>query len=129
MAKRRSIRIGTTSGPLSRPLRVRRANRLISTTYPDGEIVYTDYDQTGQPLALRNAANESYSISVNYDLFGRVTRIEHGNRLSTNTYYYGQSGRRAVANGHRLMEILTQRYGASRPYLAFTYPPTTPAAG
>src|SRR5262249_60746828 len=46
-------------------------DRIASTKYPDGEIVFTEYDDAGQPIALRNQTNTFFVIDARYVLYGR----------------------------------------------------------
>jgi len=92
-------------------------DRVTATTYPDGEIVTTDYDDGGQPIALRNQANAFYVTDALYDLFGRPTRIDHVNGV-VDTRRYG-----APADLHRLAGLTTAK-GATT-YLDLAYPAYT----
>ncbi len=86
------------------------ADRVKWTTYPDGEVVYTDYDPSGQPIALRNNSNESYVEHVYYDLFGRVTELAHANTVTDTRAYYGMPGSGSFSStGHRLKQMKTAK--------------------
>jgi RHS repeat-associated protein len=82
-------------------------DRVVSTTYPDGEIVFTEYDDGGQPIALRNQANDFYVTDALYDIFGRPSRVDHANSVS-DTRAYGPA-----SNRHRLV-ALTSAKGATK---------------
>ncbi|MGH7785577.1 MAG: toxin TcdB middle/N-terminal domain-containing protein [Candidatus Binatia bacterium] len=74
-------------------------DRPLTVTYPDGEVVITDYDDGGQPIVLRNQANTFYVTDALYDVFGRPTEVHHANGV-TDTHSYG-----AAADMHRLRSI------------------------
>jgi RHS repeat-associated protein len=72
-------------------------DRVVATTYPDGEIVFTEYDDAGQPIALRNQSNEFYVTDALYDIFGRPTRVDHVNGVSDTRAYGGASTQHRLA--------------------------------
>jgi len=74
-------------------------DRIASTKYPDGEIVFTEYDDAGQPIALRNQANTFFVTDARYDLFGRAARIDHANGVIDTRAYGG------AADQHRLLGL------------------------
>ncbi|MEO8603289.1 MAG: toxin TcdB middle/N-terminal domain-containing protein, partial [bacterium] len=86
--------------------------RVTSTTYPDGEQVFTEYDDSGQPFAVRSAT-QFYVINSVYDRFGRPTKIQHGNDV-VDTWNYGPAG-----FGNRLSGLQT-KMGTTR-YLDILY--------
>ncbi len=78
------------------------ANHLSSTTYPDGEIVTTGYDEGGQPVRLTSSMLPAgYIANVTYERFGRVVTLTHGNGV-VDTHEYD-----AAAKNSRLRRIST----------------------
>ena len=80
-------------------------DRVTAITFPDGEIVRTEYDDAGQPIALYNNANTFYVTDARYDLLGRPTLIQHANGVA-DTRTYGDAGDR-----HRLRALRSTRAG------------------
>lgn len=74
-------------------------DRVISTKYPDGEVVFTEYDDAGQPIALYNNKSAFYVTDALYDVFGRPTRIDHANGVVDTRAYGGPADR------HRLTAL------------------------
>ena len=95
-----------------------RNDRVAATTYPDGETVFTEYDDAGQPIVLRNQSNAFYVTDARYDVFGRPTRIDHVNGVSDTRTYGGADQR------HRLTALASAR-GATR-HLDLSYFRYTP---
>ncbi len=75
------------------------ANDVVATVYPDGEIVQTGYDSSGQPVSLSNTVGYFYVDSVHYDIFGRATSIAKGNNTEDIAIYSGAN------KNHRLGTI------------------------
>lgn len=71
-------------------------DRVTSTTYPDGEQVFTEYDDSGQPQAVRSTT-QFYVIDATYDRFGRARRVQHGNNVVDTLTYGGASDRHRLA--------------------------------
>jgi RHS repeat-associated protein len=103
----RSIALTEGSGQARFAFSYDTNDRVVSTTYPDGEIVFTEYDDAGQPIALRNQANDFYVTDALYDIFGRPSRIDHANSVSDTRAYA------SAANQHRLI-ALTSAKGATK---------------
>jgi YD repeat-containing protein len=62
-------------------------DRLATTTYPDGEVVTTGYDNSGQPWNL-SSPTEAYITDARYDLYGRSKLLQHGNGTVDKREYY-----------------------------------------
>jgi RHS repeat-associated protein len=62
-------------------------DRVTAVTYPDGQVVRTEYDDAGQPIALYDTAGTFFVTDARYDLRGRPTRIEHANGVSDQRTY------------------------------------------
>jgi RHS repeat-associated protein len=93
------------------------SDHLNAVRYPDGEVVFTDYDASGQPVALRNSTGVSFVTNVRYDLFGRVTKMTHGNGVVDTNTYLGSSGR------NRLRRLQVAKLGATYLDLQHDYTP------
>jgi RHS repeat-associated protein len=74
------------------------ADQITSMTYPDGEVVSTDYDASGQPVALSSNAGTTFVSDVRYDIFGRILDLEHGNGVADTRTYYGANKRHRLEN-------------------------------
>jgi RHS repeat-associated protein len=97
------------------------ADHLLWTRYPDGELVRTGYDESGQPITLQGA--ETYVSATKYDLFGRLTELQHGNGVLDWREYYGAPGSDSFSGGHRLSALGTQAgaaYHLDLTYSAYT---------
>ncbi|MEO8601475.1 MAG: toxin TcdB middle/N-terminal domain-containing protein [bacterium] len=93
-------------------------DRLSAVTYPDNEVVRTEYDDAGQPIALYNTANGFYVTDALYDVFGRTTVIQHANGVVDSRTYGGP------ATQHRLSAL--RSVGPTGALLDLTYPQYTP---
>ncbi len=83
-----------------------QTDEVVHVTYPDGEVVTTNYDEAGQPTALLSEDGTVYVSSVWYDELGRATSIWHGNGVRDDRSYHGAAGR------HRLSVIASSGPGA-----------------
>ncbi len=99
-----------------------RNDRIKTITYPDDEVVTTEYDDSGQPRVLRNSGSEFYVLNALYDKYGRATTLERGNYVRDVRTYGAPTAR------HRLASLKTEPYGGvgtpppgSGPYLHLTY--------
>ena len=54
------------------------ADRLVETTYPDGEVVRQSYTQRGWPDRLSSSYGHTYVAGASYDHQGRQTRLNLG---------------------------------------------------
>lgn len=79
-------------------------DRLRTVKYPDGEIVYTEYDDSGQPWTLDNST-EVFVTDTQYDEYGRIKFVQHGNGVKDGREYGGAAQRHrptrvnAIKNG------------------------------
>jgi YD repeat-containing protein len=73
-------------------------DRVTLVRYPDGEEVETEYDDSGQPVALSNPT-QLYVVDAEYDRFGRLKFITHGNGVKDTLGYAPASAR------HRLNAV------------------------
>jgi len=64
------------------------ANRLITTTYPGGEVVTNTFDAAGQPYGLY-AGGSPIVKSATYNALGQPRSIDFGNGVSQRRYYGG----------------------------------------
>ncbi|HSP96255.1 MAG TPA: toxin TcdB middle/N-terminal domain-containing protein [Candidatus Dormibacteraeota bacterium] len=93
-------------------------DRVTTMTYPDGEVVRTEYDDGGQPIALYNTGGTFYVTDARYDLLGRPTLIQHANGVADTRTYGGPSQR------HRLRALRSARSDAA--LLDLRYPRYSP---
>ena len=64
--------------------------KLLSMTYPDGEVVCYLYDRSGQLVSVYiydYAANDRYVAAIGYDKFGDRVYMEYGNGTATRYAY------------------------------------------
>jgi RHS repeat-associated protein len=80
-------------------------NRLATVIYPDGEQVTTQYDASGQPVALtsNDSVAGAYVDMVHYDRLGRAKRVEHHNGVIDTHEFYGPG------RNHRLKRLKSVR--------------------
>lgn len=90
-------------------------DRLTSVVYPDGEVVKTDYDDSGQPRALYSSSY-NYVLNAEYDVFGRLTELEHGNHI-VDRRTYGPA-----TQGHRLATLTSAPAAGGAALLSLSYP-------
>ena len=118
---RRTIEVDGTSAAARFRYQYDDNDRVTAITYPDGEIVRTEYDDGGQPIALYNTGGTFYVTDARYDLFGRPTLIQHANGVADTRTYGG------AADRHRL-RALPQRAAATPPYSTYAIRSTRRAA-
>ena len=78
-----------------------KADELAATIYPDGEHVLVSFNDAGQPVGLANDVGDTYASGVRYDVFGRTTRVTHGNGVSDTREHYGAG----TADAQRLKAV------------------------
>lgn len=89
-------------------------DRVTLVTYPDGEQVRHEYDDSGQPQVVRSL-DRFYVINASYDHFGRLKRVQHGNDV-VDAWTYG-----GASQQHRLATLTTRLPTAPTPYLDLQY--------
>ncbi|MBX3024857.1 VCBS repeat-containing protein [bacterium] len=89
-------------------------DRVKGMVYPDNEVVYTEYDDGGQAIALYNAGGTFYVTDARYDLLGRPTLIQHANGVA-DTRTYGTAAQR-----HRLRALRSSGPGGALLDLRYT---------
>lgn len=64
-------------------------NRVVTTTYPDNEVVENSYSDRGLLLKVRSVTyNQDYAASLGYNALGQmVTKISGNNKVTTYEYY------------------------------------------
>ncbi|MGB1252641.1 MAG: carbohydrate-binding protein, partial [Candidatus Promineifilaceae bacterium] len=70
------------------------ADRIVNTTYPNGEVVTTSYDRQGLPNQLQgniNGTAHNYISQATYNVRGQITQLQRGNAVNTNYTYHGVS--------------------------------------
>ena len=117
-AQRRTISVGGDSKSAVTRFVYDRMDRIQYVVYPDGEVVVSNYDASGQPLALTEIHGYEYVSDVRYDVLGRPTRITHGNGVVDTRQYSGADKR------HRL-DRLTTSLGTTS-YMDLEYTSYTP---
>lgn len=89
--------------------------RILSMTYPDGEVLTYDYDTGGLPEAatgVKDGVTYPYADRVEYDKFGNRTLLSYGNGVLTRTAYDPETvwlSDQLVTRGEDLLSDL--RYG------------------
>ena len=84
-------------------------NRLVSMTYPDGEVVHTQYN--ARSLVNKVTGDDDYVLNASYATFGKLTNIEFGNATSIAYAFYDGTvvdPIAASANSYRLHTITSQ---------------------
>ncbi len=71
-------------------------DEVVRTTYPDGEVIETTYDESGQPIMLSNQGGQFFVSSVHYDVRGRPKSVVKGNSTTDESFYHG------ATKNHRL---------------------------
>jgi RHS repeat-associated protein len=93
------------------------ADRLLTVTYPGGEVVTNDYNGRGLPDSVYGTSAGNVVNSTLYNALGSITDINFGNPgvLSTTYGYYGTGGNHDTAGGYygRLWEIKTVNSGST----------------
>ncbi|HNT78272.1 MAG TPA: RHS repeat-associated core domain-containing protein [Anaerolineae bacterium] len=69
-------------------------DRVVTMTYPDGEVVQSTYNAAGQPASLRSTTynNYPYVNSATYNARGQQLTLGYGNSLTTAYDYYDGAG-------------------------------------
>ncbi len=68
-------------------------DRVVTTTYPDGEVVRNTYNAAGQPATLRSDTySYNYVSSASYNALGQPTEMSLGNNTLTRWGYRGLGG-------------------------------------
>ncbi|MEJ5310984.1 MAG: carbohydrate binding domain-containing protein, partial [Anaerolineae bacterium] len=69
-------------------------DRVVTMTYPDGEVVRNTYNAAGQPATLRSDTygNYNYVSSASYNALGQITEMSMGNGTLTRWGYRGLGG-------------------------------------
>ena len=63
-------------------------DRVVEMTYPDGEVVSTNYDDQGLPKRLHSDTySEDYASDVSYNALGQMTALPLGNEVTTGYTY------------------------------------------
>jgi RHS repeat-associated protein len=68
-------------------------DHLVRIRYPDGELVWNFYGAAGQLVSVQqdSLVVGPYVSSIEYDIFGRMTKLVHGNGVIDTESYYGGS--------------------------------------
>ena len=65
------------------------AGRVVSQTYPSGEVLTTTYNNASQPITLRNQTPRTFVSGAFYNPLGQPTQVDVSNFQSNRYYYYG----------------------------------------
>ncbi|MFQ6102206.1 MAG: PKD domain-containing protein, partial [Anaerolineae bacterium] len=76
-------------------------DRVVTMTYPDGEVVEQSYDSRGLPDTLSSSLGETFVSGTTYNPLGQMTQMGLGNGLSVSHDYYT-----ARQGNNRLRQIL-----------------------
>ncbi len=66
-------------------------DRVVNETYPDGEIVNSSYDGSGNLVSLTGAGSYSYVSGISYAPNGKIIQMTYGNGTKTQYDYYDDS--------------------------------------
>ena len=69
------------------------ADRLVRLTYPDGEVVRTDYDWQGPVGLVSETYGQTLADQLAYDAWGHVTQMQLGNGVTVSYAYDPLNGR------------------------------------
>ena len=64
------------------------ADRVVTTTYPSGEVITATYDAGMQPLTTGSSL-KTYVTAATYTALGQPAQLSLGNSLKTRYWYYG----------------------------------------
>jgi len=67
------------------------AGRLVSQTYPSGDVLTTTYNNASQPITLRNQTPRTFVSGAFYNPLGQPTQVDVFNFQSNRYYYYGSN--------------------------------------
>ena len=84
---RNEVQALTNAGTYTTSYAYDASDRVVSMTYPSGEIVSTGYDAGGRPTTLTGASN--YVTGATYNPLGALTQVNYGNNLKTRYLYFG----------------------------------------
>ena len=116
-----------TTGPANKPISFTTSyqfdafNRLLSLTYPDGEILRYGYDSGGRVVLARGdkeGGRYIYLQNVSYDKFGQQVQLTLGNGVQTQ-YSYDSENRRLTTLKSKLDARVADGYVFQN--LSYTY--------
>ena len=68
-------------------------DRVVTMTYPDGEVVQNSYNAAAQLAEVRSATYAlNYATGLAYDALGQLTQMTYGNNVQTRLGYWGTGG-------------------------------------
>jgi YD repeat-containing protein len=76
-------------GPFDTTYSYDALDRVVSTTYPDGEVVEQSYDAGAQPDSLGSSQGETFVSGTEYNALGQPVRVGYGSGLETRYAYFG----------------------------------------
>ena len=124
-AKGRQIAVTQTIGGYSRTqsMTYDSMDRLVTTTYPDGEVVQSVYNRSGNLKALDG--DLTYVNGIDYTAYGKISRIQYGNGVQTVYNYYDEAGEYDSSadtfHSYRLKQIRVSKNGGDIFNLGYEY--------
>ena len=98
-------------------------DRVLTTTYPDGEVVQSVYNQSGNLNNL--SGNMTYVNGIDYTPYGKISKIQYGNGVQMVYNYYDQAGEYDNSAGtyhsYRLKQIQVSKAGGDIFNLGYEY--------
>jgi RHS repeat-associated protein len=98
-------------------------DRVVTTTYPDGEVVQSGYNRGGN---LNNLSGDlTYVYGIDYTPYGKISKIQYGNGVQAVYNYYDQAGEYDNSAGtyhsYRLKQIQVSKDGGDIFNLGYEY--------
>ncbi|MFC2018022.1 RHS repeat-associated core domain-containing protein [Chloroflexota bacterium] len=85
------------------------ADRLVTVTYPTGEVVTQTYDDRSLPESLSGTSAGTLVSSTSYNQFGQIKQINLGNGTSTDFNYWGPDHGNGTEQYGKLWQIKTTK--------------------
>ena len=124
-AKGRQISVTQTIGSHSRTqsMAYDSMDRVVTTTYPDGEVVQSVYNQGGNLKTL--SGDLTYVNGIDYTAYGKISGIQYGNGVQTVYNYYDEAGEydnsADTYHSYRLKQIQVSKNGGDIFNLGYEY--------
>ncbi|MBN1890597.1 MAG: DUF11 domain-containing protein [Thermoflexales bacterium] len=104
-------------GPFDTTYSFDALDRVVSTTYPDGEVVEQSYNAGAQPDSLGSSQGETFVSGTEYNALGQPVRVGYGSGLETRYAYFGLDTAQQWGNQFygRLFQVCVIQGGADCP--------------